>query len=89
MVSCEKFGFLFDGQILDAIGITQEVIHTIKQKNKKALLFKMDLEKALEKVDWDYLRLIRIQIGLPLSIVKCIMACVSSAQFAVLVNGDP
>ena len=64
--SCEQFGFLFDRQILHSIGITQEAVHTIKQKKMKALLFKMDLEKTFDKVDLDYIRLILIQIGLPL-----------------------
>ena len=49
VVSCEQFGFLFDRQILDAIGITQEVVHMIKQDKLKALLFKIDLEKHWKK----------------------------------------
>lgn len=29
----EQFGFLEDIQILDAVGITQEVVHSVKVKN--------------------------------------------------------
>ena len=49
----------------------------------------MDLQKSFEKVDWDYLRLILIQIGLPPSIVKWIIVCVTSTQFVVFVKGAP
>ena len=50
-LSLEYFRFLHDRQILDAIGITQEVIHSIKHKKFKALLLNMDMEKAFDRVD--------------------------------------
>ena len=74
---------------MDAIGITQEVVHTIKQNKLRDFLLKMDLEKYFDKVDWVFLRLVLIQIGLPLMVVNWIMACVSTTQFFVLVNGAP
>lgn len=42
-LSLERFGFLHDKHILDAIGITQEVVHPIKQNKMKAMLLKMDM----------------------------------------------
>lgn len=88
-ISGEQFGFLKDRQILDAIGITQEVIHTIKQKKLKALLLKIDLEKTYDRVDWVFFCLILIQIGIPSLIIRWIMACVSTASIAVLISGAP
>ena len=49
----------------------------------------MDLNKAFDRVDWTYVRLILIQIGVPLLTVNWIMGCLSSANFALLVNGTP
>ena len=86
-LSCEQFVFLHDRKIMDAIGIMQEVVHSIKQKKMKALLLKMDLEKYFDRADWDLLRLSLIQTGMPLLVVKWIMACVTSAHFVVMVNG--
>jgi hypothetical protein len=46
--------------------VVQEVLHSIKVKNKKALVLKLDLVKAYDRVDWDFLRLVLLQIGLSL-----------------------
>jgi hypothetical protein len=46
-ISNEQLGFLKGRQILDAIGTAQECLHSIKSKNSKALILKLDLKKAL------------------------------------------
>lgn len=51
VISKEQFGFLFNRQILDAVGVSQEILHTIKSKNLKALIHKMDLVKAYDWVN--------------------------------------
>jgi hypothetical protein len=89
VISKEKFGFLQGRKICDAIGVVQETIHSIKSKNSKSLLLKLDLHKAYDCVNWDFLRFLLFQIGLNLQVVNWIMACVSSTSFAVLVNGGP
>jgi hypothetical protein len=50
-LSVEKFGFLEGRLIHDAIGTTHECIHSIKQKNLKALLLKLDLQKDFDCVN--------------------------------------
>ena len=60
-------------QIIEPVGITQEALHTIKTKKKSALVLKLDLVKAFDRVVWTYLRLILLQIGIPLWGVNWIM----------------
>ena len=86
-ISREQFGFLKDRQISEPIGIVQEVLHSVKTKNRCAFVLKLDLSKAFDRVDWTYVRLILIQIGVPLLTVNWIMGCLSTVNFAVLVNG--
>ena len=50
---------------------------------------KLDLEKVYDKVDWIFLRLALLQIGLRLEIVNWIIVCVSLGNFVVLINGYP
>jgi hypothetical protein len=88
-ISKEQFGFLDGRQITDAIGVVQEVLHSIKVKNKKALVLKLDLVKAYDRVDWDFLRLVLLQIGLSLEATDWIMGCVTSTNYVVLINGKP
>ena len=43
---------------MDVIGILEECLHTIKTRNLDALILKMALVKAYERVDWVFLRLV-------------------------------
>jgi hypothetical protein len=88
-ISKEQFGFLEGRQITDAVGVVQEALHNIKVKNIKALVLKLDLIKAYDRVDWGFLRLVLLQIGLSLEAIDWIMGCVTSANYAVLINGKP
>lgn len=87
-LSSEQLGSLKGRQILDAIGTAQECLHSIKSKNSKALILKLDLKKAFDCIDWDFLRLILIQTGFSHSLIKWIMSCMDSPNFAILTNGE-
>jgi hypothetical protein len=87
-LSEEQLGFLKGRQIQDAIGTHKEILHSIKLKNLKALILKLDLKKAYDCINWDYLRLILIQTGFSLQITNWIMSCVSTTSFVVLINGE-
>jgi hypothetical protein len=88
-ISKEQFGFLEGRQITDAIGIVQEALHSIKVKNIKALVLKLDMIKAYDRVDWGFLRLVLLQVGMSLEATDWIMGCVTSANYVVLINGKP
>ena len=88
-ISREQFGFLKNRQIVEPIGITQETLHSVKIKNTCALILKLDFVKAFDRVNWSYIRLILIQIGVPLMGVNWIMGCLTSTNFVVLINGTP
>ena len=85
-ISPKQFGFLRQRHIAEPIGITQEALHTIKKKNC-AMVLKLNLEKDFDKVNWTYLRLILLQIGVPLGGVNWIMGCISMVNFVIMVNG--
>jgi len=88
-ITKEQFGFIPNRQIHDAVGLAQEGIHTIKVKKIKACLLRLDLIKAYDKVDWGFLRLLLVHIGMDYLMVNWIMACVQNVRFAVLINGVP
>jgi hypothetical protein len=54
----------------------------------KALILKLDLKKAYDCINWDFLRLILLQSGFSLQTTNWILSCVISAKFAVLINGE-
>jgi hypothetical protein len=87
-LSAEQLGFLKGRRIQDAIGAAHECMHSIKQKNQKALIMKLDLKNAFDSIDWDFLRLVLFAVGFGEKFINWILACVSSANSAVLINGE-
>ena len=64
-LSKEKFGFLSNRQILDAILVAQECVHSIKQRKMKELVLKMDLIKSYDRTNWCFLRFFSPSDGSP------------------------
>jgi len=54
----------------------------------KSLVLKLDLKKAYDIIDGEYLRLVLLTVGFRVKLTDWIMCCVSSASFAVLINGE-
>jgi hypothetical protein len=80
--------FLKGHQILDAIGTSQECLHSIKTKRLQTIILKLDLKKDYDCTNWDYLRLMMIQCGFGHHMTKWIMGCVTSTSLAILINGE-
>ena len=53
------------------------------------LILKMDMIKAYGRVNWTFLKLMLLQIGLTVDVVNWIMECVESINYGVLINGSP
>ena len=86
-VSLEQFGFLDGRQIHEAVGVAQEMLHSLKVGKKKGVIVKIDLSKAYDRISWMFLRLLLTHLGFSFELVRWIMSCVSSSSIAVLING--
>jgi hypothetical protein len=76
------------GRIIhEVIGSTQEGLHSIKNYKWSISIIKIDLSKAYDIVSWLCLRLLLLNIGFELPLVKWIMSCVTTTSFVVLING--
>ena len=73
IISEEQFGFLFNRQINYAVSLTREAIHTINRNKSKNFVLKLDLSKAYDRVSWNFLRLLLIQIGMSSETINWIM----------------
>ncbi|XVF22870.1 hypothetical protein REPUB_Repub12eG0208500 [Reevesia pubescens] len=74
----------------DNIVVLQEAVHSLnKMKGAKGgLIMKVDLEKAYDRVNWDFLRWVLMDLGLPSSLIALIMYCITSTTMSILWNGD-
>eukprot|EP00253_Pinus_taeda_P012058 PITA_12058 len=87
-IAPQQFSFLKSRQVHEAIGLSQEVIHSIWSKHLKAILLKIDLSKAFDRVSWLYIKMILIHLGFSHSYITWIMACITSPSFSILINGS-
>lgn len=78
--------FVVDRYISNNIVIAKEAVHSMRNlKGKKAwMALKIDLEKAYDKVRWDFLRDTLLEAGFPNLLVSVILNCVSSTSYQVL-----
>lgn len=74
----------------DNIIITQEVLHTLRNKKGKqgGVIVKIDLEKAYDKVSWKFLLDTLIFFNLNPAWTALIMNCVTSVNSSILWNGE-
>ena len=76
--------------IIDNAFVAFECIHHIKQEKdptKSFCAYKVDLSKAYDKVDWNYLKKMMQKLGFTRRWVDWIMTCVTSVRYSVKFNG--
>ncbi|PHT80461.1 hypothetical protein T459_18513 [Capsicum annuum] len=73
-------------QIIDAVLIANEAIDSRMSQSKLGILCKLDIEKAYDHVNWDF---ILRQMGFGERWIGWINFCMSTVKFFVLINGSP
>jgi len=89
-ISSSQSAFVPGRSILDNALVAIELIHYMKAKTKGTqcdVALKLDISKEYDRLDWDYLRDIMIQMGFSARWVQWIMLCVETVDYTVLVNG--
>ena len=89
VVSIAQNAFVMGRQILDASLIANEVIDSWQKRKEKGLICKLDIEKAYDSINWNFLMKVLQKMGFGTKWVGWMWSCVSSAKFSILVNGVP
>lgn len=84
VVSRSQGAFVCGRQIVDGILIANELIDGREKSRKPGLVCKIDMEKAYDMVDWDFLRWVLVKKGFG---TKWIMRCLFHPHFSFLING--
>lgn len=82
LISMNQASFIPGRDTTNNILMVQEMIHTLRRKKGKKgnLVAKIDLEKAYDKVDWDFLRQVLEIIRVGPTIRTMIMSCITSTN---------
>ena len=81
--------FTKDRSIHDNLLVAQEILNTFhKSKNRTGwCALKLDMEKAYDRVEWDFLWQCLHAMGFPAQWVQWVQECVSNVSYSVKVNG--
>lgn len=74
----------------DNIIVAYETHHFLKRKmqgNEDFVALKVDMSKAYDRIEWDFLKAIMLKMGFHVHWVQLIMDCVSSIRFYILDSG--
>lgn len=67
-----------------------EIFHTmkIKKTGKRGIMaMKLEMSKAFDRVDWDFLEMVMHKLGFWREWVKLTMTCVRTVSYSILING--
>ncbi|KAH1107012.1 hypothetical protein J1N35_010780 [Gossypium stocksii] len=90
-ISLKQAGFIAERNISDNIIIAQEVIHSMRSRKacRNWMAIKLDLEKAYDRISWDFIDMTLAAARIPDFLRKVIMSAISSSTMQILWNGVP
>lgn len=82
--------FIHGRQPKDNIIIAQEIVHSLENKKGKlgGIILKIDLEKAYDRIDWNFLTKVLANFNLNEGWIKFIMNCVSQVETSIMWNWE-
>ncbi|GKD84506.1 putative RNA-directed DNA polymerase, eukaryota, reverse transcriptase zinc-binding domain protein [Tanacetum coccineum] len=87
--SINQSAFVPGHRISNNILLTQELMRNYhRRRGPLRCAFKVDIQKAYDTVDWNFLETILVGFGFHPKMVQWIMVCVSGASYSISVNGN-
>lgn len=90
IISENQSAFVPGRSITDNVLLAFEMIHYMKQKKRGSVgevALKLDISKAYDRVNWNYLKHRMICMGFDEKFIKWVMLCVTTVQYDVCFNG--
>ena len=88
IISIEQRGFVCDRNISDCVILASEAINSLhKNQFGGNIALKVDISKAFDTLDWNFLVLVLSNFGFATTFIDWILAILNSARLSILVNG--
>ena len=92
VISDSQAAFVPGRSISDNVLVAHELLHSLKSRRNcqsAYMAIKTDISKAYDRVEWNFLEKVMLQLGFNARWVQWIMECVKLVSFEVLINGSP
>jgi hypothetical protein len=88
VISTSQSAFIKGRLIHEGALALHEIVHELKVKKTRAVILKLDFEKAYDRVSWAFLRDVLIRKGFESGVVHRLMQLVTGGQTAISINGE-
>lgn len=90
LIGRQQMSFVPGRHIIENMVVEQEVIHTMRTKagGMGQMAIKVNLEKAYDRLSWNFIFETLVEAGIPMNLTRIIMECVTTSRMNVLWNGD-
>ncbi|KAH9783694.1 reverse transcriptase domain-containing protein [Citrus sinensis] len=90
LIGPHQTSFVPGRHITENIVIAQEVVHSMRKKTGSTgfMAIKVDLEKAYNRLSWEFISDTLREARIPSDLIQVIMACITSVTMRVLWNGE-
>lgn len=89
LVGPQQSGFIRGRQISDSILLTNEIVFMLQKKIASGMIFKIDFEKAFDRVNWDFVYEVLAKMNFSSLWINWIQQIFDSSRISILVNGSP
>jgi hypothetical protein len=88
VISTSQSAFIKGRLIHEGALALHEIVHELKIKKTRAVILKLDFEKAYDRVSWAFLRDVLVCKGFESGVVHRLMQLVTGGQTAISINGE-
>ncbi|KAM0985117.1 hypothetical protein ACFX15_012053 [Malus domestica] len=92
VISENQSAFVAGKQIQDNILVVHEILHSLlhqKNDDQSGMAIKLDMAKAYDRVEWNFLLSIMAKLGFAPLFCSRIKECISSTSVSIIINGTP
>ena len=91
IIALNQSAFVLGRLITDNVLLAYEMTHYIQTKRRGIdgyAAFKLDMNKAYDRVEWNFVRMMMGSLGFSENWIDLIMKCVTTVRYRIKINGE-